>query len=122
MLLISARVVPQAARASWVSSAGVISIPCSPLLALTISINVMLSSPLGPLAFTLRPSIVTVTPLTGGIGFLPVLDIVVFLRSHRLDREFLAHALIRKSETTFRAHVFRRRDRVPRHPGSGILL
>ncbi len=41
-------------------------------------------SPFGPLAVTLRSLIVTVTPLTGAIGFLPVRDILLcFLRSNR---------------------------------------
>src|SRR6187431_1414992 len=108
MLLIRARVVPQAARASWVSLAGSITMPASVCLALTISINVSDCSPLGPLTDTWRSLIETVTPLTGAIGFLPVRDILVFLRSHRLTQSFKV--------------ALRRRGRVPRHPDSGTLL
>ncbi|MNY56961.1 hypothetical protein D3C86_1930960 [compost metagenome] len=77
MFWIRARVVPQAARASRVSLAGVTTTPSEPCSTLTISMRVRLSSPFGPLALTLRPLIVTVTPLTGATGFLPVRDIML---------------------------------------------
>jgi len=77
MLLISARVVPQAARASVLSLAGSMTTAPSVSLAFTISMSVSDCSPLGPFAVTVRSLIVTVTPLTGAIGFLPVRDILV---------------------------------------------
>src|SRR6185312_677365 len=75
ILATSARVVPQAALACWVSFAGSNSMPCSVCLALTISIRVSDCSPFGPFTWTSRSLIVTVTPLTGATGFLPVRDI-----------------------------------------------
>src|SRR6185437_2746276 len=105
MLLISARVVPHAARASLVSFAGSMTIPSSVCLASTTSMRVSDCSPLGPFTATSRSLIVTVTPLTGAIGFLPVRDILLLPSesSSMPKRSMLPHALVRKAETHFSA-------------------
>src|SRR5215475_11612239 len=55
------------------------SVPSSERSAVIGSASVWLSSPLGPLTRTVRPSMVTSTPLGTGIGLRPIRDILVHL-------------------------------------------
>src|SRR5690606_28616882 len=54
---------------------------------------------------TLRPFIVTVTPETGGIGFLPVRDMVVLPWSNRHTPSFLHMSLPENRKPALRAHA-----------------
>src|SRR5690554_3782337 len=98
MFCSNARVVPHAARANLVSLVGLTTRPSDVSSTLTASIRSMLSSPLGPLAVTVRPLIVIVTPLTGATGFLPVRDILVQSLSNRLTADPRPQALEHAAE------------------------
>src|SRR5215211_819911 len=56
------------------------------------SASVWLSSPLGPFTVTVRPSMVTSTPVGTGIGLRPMRDMLVRLLSPDVGEDFPAHA------------------------------
>src|SRR3954452_17383167 len=98
MLAISVRVSPCSAREVRSSSGR---LTCSVPSSCATSIGVAtewLSSPLGPLTVTCRPSIATSTPLGTGIGILPMRDMLLLLsldpRSPAVGEDFPAHALL----------------------------
>src|SRR3954454_2725938 len=98
MLAISVRVSPCSAREVRSSSGR---LTCSVPSSCATSIGVAtewLSSPLGPLTVTCRPSIATSTPLGTGMGNLPMRDMLLLLslnpRSPDEGEDFSAHALL----------------------------
>src|SRR5437868_7805048 len=76
MFAISVRVRPCSDLCSF-SSDGRVTTTVSPSTLMIIAVwNVFLSSPFGPLTFTVVPLAETVTPLGTGTGIFPILDIV----------------------------------------------
>src|SRR5215211_2047115 len=95
MLAISVRDRPCSARLSRSSSGRVTwSTPSSVRSTAIGAATVCDSCPLGPLTFTVWPSIATSTPLGTGIGSRPIRDIVRSLLLPDVGEDFPAHALL----------------------------